>query len=43
MNEVENKNNLVIIEKNFAKANKDMTVCQGKPLECFYYKDCGTD
>jgi len=33
----------IAIEKNFAKANKDITVCQGKPLECIYYKDCGAD
>ena len=31
------------IEKNLAKANKNITVCQGKPLECPYYKDCGAD
>ena len=30
-------------EKNFAKANNNTSVCQGKPLECCYYKDCGAD
>lgn len=30
-------------EKNFAKANNNILVCQGKPLECLYYKDCGAD
>lgn len=30
-------------EKSFAKANKNITVCQGKPLGCIYYKDCGAD
>ncbi len=30
-------------EKNFAKANNNTFVCQGKPLECLYYKDCGAD
>ena len=30
-------------EKNLAKANKNITVCQGKPLGCIYYKDCGAD
>ena len=33
----------IIYEKIFAKANNDITVCQGKPLECLYYKDCGAD
>ena len=26
-------------EKNFAKANNNTFGCQGKPLECCYYKD----
>ena len=33
----------LIYEKNFAKANNNTSGCQGKPLECRYYKDCGAD
>ena len=33
----------LLYEKDFAKANNNILVCQGKPLECSYYKDCGAD